>query len=373
MQKKILFITPDLGRTGSEMVLWYLLNNLEPKQYDIYVFCLRKGALYDKLPNTLQKRIAYRDSGKWYKKLFRGILKMMGIEPIGYQLKQIHKAFKADLWYTNTILIPQAASAAFQLGVKNVTHFHEVEFAFGFIKSIEFKNIIEYSDTLIGCSERSFNTLKLIAPEKTELQYSFIDEKNIIVNKEEVDELRRKFNVLPEDFVWVISGSLVYMKGLDIILQIMENFKNENVKIIWIGGSLDNGLDSYVKTIAKNKYIDKLFFEGSVSTGYYNYFGLANGFLMLSKEESFSLVMVEAAYLGLPIISFNTGIANKLITSNSGALINIGDVDGIISAMREQHVKEKVGNTDLKNSALEFIIRNQLPHFEKLIDKILKN
>jgi len=371
MRKRIIFITPNLGRTGSEMVLWYLLNNLDIKKYDIFVFCLSRGELYDNLPHTIKRTLAYRGSGKWYKKVFRGILKAIRIEPIGYQLKQIQQSFKADLWYANTILVPQAHKMANDLGVKIVTHFHEVQYAFSFIKSIEFENIIKFSDTLIACSELSLGILNAIAPNKTKLQNSFIDEKSISVDQTKVSLLKKKFGITADDFVWVISGNLAYMKGLNIINQIMASLKDDRIKIIWIGADLNTGLNNYIKNIISHKYANQLFFTGSISSEYYNYLSLADGLLMISSEESFSLVMVEAAYLGIPIVSFDTGIANRLIREDCGELVKNQDVEGLIISMRKQQVKTTINKIALRKGAIEYTVNKQLPNFEKLIGEII--
>ena len=54
---------------------------------------------------------------------------------------------------------------------------------------------------------------------------------------------------------------------------------------------------------------------------------MANGLLSLSKEESFSLVMLEAAYLGIPTVSFATGMAKSFIKEGMGKVVERFDVD----------------------------------------------
>lgn len=369
MKKKILFITPSLARTGSEMVLWYLLTNLDRDKFTPYIFCLKRGELFDQIPTGFNKSIAYRKSGSWYKKVFRGLLKAFGVEPIGYQLKQIQNSFNADLWYVNTILIPQAHLAAKQKNVRIVTHFHELMFAFSFIKSKEFQDIINYSDLLIGCSKLVCEQLANVGHANIKLQNSFIDEQYVNVDRNRVTEIRKKLGITDADFVWVISGTVAFMKGLDDVIKIAEHFKNSLVKIIWVGGEPDNGLSYYMRHVALNKYPGKLMFTGNVGKDYYNYLSIANSLLLLSKEESFSLVMLEAAYLGIPIVAYNVGMAKDFIKEGMGRVVDNFNIGDMIVGMDYLHQNPEQDIELLKRAVKEYTISVQLPHFEKLLEE----
>jgi glycosyltransferase involved in cell wall biosynthesis len=370
MKKKILFITPSLARTGSEMVLWYLINNLDRERFDTYIFCLRNGELLSEIPSDIPKEISYKGSGKWYLKAFRGLLKLFKKEPISYQLNTIQSKIKADLWFVNTLLIPQAQPMAKKIGVKVATYFHELQFAFTFIKSKEFENIIKYSDYLIGCSTTVCKTLIKTGHTNVLLQNSFIDEKQIFINPNRVAELKKQLNISKDDFVWVISGTVAYMKGLDFVIDILEHFKDKQIKIVWLGGALDNGLDNYIKTVVKVNYPNKLIFTGAVTDDYYNYLSIADGFLLPSKEESFSLVLLEASYLQIPIVAFNVGIAKNFIKDGMGILVDSFNISEMVNAIESIQQNKNIDKVLLKSAVLEYTTSKQLPLFEKLLDSL---
>lgn len=369
MKKKVLLITPSLDRTGSEMLLWYLINNLDPHRFELYVFSLRKGELYRQLPERIGKSAAYR-VGKWYHKVFRGLLKLLGTEPIGYQLKQIQKRFKADLWYANTILIPQAPPVAKAVGVKMATHFHEFMYAYSFIKSGAFKDIVEHSDVLVGCSPLVCEKLRALGHPKVLLQNSFIDVQKIKPDAQRVAALRQQHGLAETDFVWLISGSMAYMKGLDMVLAIAEHFKKQPVKIIWVGGDLHNGLDYYVKTVVAKQNCQNLIFTGAIAADYYNYFALANAYLSLSREECLSLAMLEAASLGKPIVSFDTGIAKTFVKEGMGLVVDSFNVADMIKAMEAFRQTPSHSAQLLKEAAAVYTVEQQLPKFEQLLANI---
>ncbi|PTS95131.1 hypothetical protein DBR11_21815 [Pedobacter sp. HMWF019] len=369
--KKILFITPIFGRTGSEMILWYLLNHLDPKEYRIYLFSEQMGELLNKLPPHVKTAVSYRNSKVWYLKLFRGILKMFGIHPVGYQLSRLQKKFKADLWYVNTITVPGSYGAAKKSNVKIVTHFHELLQAYNLIRYNNLKDVISISDVCIGCSEEVCDRVLDLGHRDVRLQYSFIDAAGIKPDLNRVGELRRDLGINPGDFVWIISGTISYMKGLDQIIPVLEHFKGQSVKIIWIGGKLDTGLQYYAEQIVAEKYKNQLFFPGGQSADYYNYMELADGMLILSREESFSLVAVEAVYLGKPVVGFNTGILGQIINEENGALSNTMDINAVISGMHIFHERPVIDLEKSRQNVLKYTSEFQLPHFERLLNELL--
>lgn len=371
MKKRILFITQDLARTGSEMVLWYLLINLDKEKYAIAVFCIRKGELYDVLPDYIEKHMMYKSSANWVDRAFRRLLKLVGIHPLNYQLNEIQRKFNADIWYVNTIAVPEVFELKKHKDIKLITHVHEFLYAFSEIKAQTLQRAISYSDVLIGCSEMVCEKLADFEKTKVELQYSFVDTETIHTNPEKIELIKKKLGILPNDKVWVVSGGTKYMKGLDQVLPLLEYFKaDDTVKIMWLGTQSSNALEFYVRTVAEKKYPGKLIFTGALSEDYYNYMSVATGLLLLSREETFSLVMVEAAYLGLPVVAFDIGIAKDFLKEDMGTVVENRDLNEIITGMQRVHENHHYSKGSLKNAAMVYSAKHQLPIYEALMDKI---
>lgn len=368
--KRILFITQNLGRTGSELVLWHLLKELNPAEYSAYVFCLKKGELYNTLPNHIQKSVLYKASGKWNKKVLRTILKLLGKDPVEYQLKYLNQHFKPDSWYINTLAIPAAHQAAAKLGVKVITHLHELEYAFTFITHQQFNIMLQVTDNFIGCSETVCQKIKDLGKSNVRLQHSFIDLNTINPSLEKVASLKKQLGITPEDFVWVVSGATTYMKGFDNVLPIFENFPSKNIKILWIGRKIDDGLTCYVEEVASTKFPGRLILTGSLAENYIDYMAIANGLLLLSKEESFSLVILEAAAIGIPTVAFNVGLAEDFIQEGMGEVISEGNKERLFAAMKRLHDNPKQNSKKLKEEAAKYGSDYQLPKFQNLLTEI---
>lgn len=373
IKKKILFITPTLNRTGSEMVLWYLLNNIDREKFEPYVFSLEQGTLFKELPVTISKSVAYKRSGIWWKRLFRGLLKLAAIDPVAYQLEKIQHNFKADLWYTNTLMIPQASIAAKKVGVKIATHFHEILYAYSFIKAQEFKNIAEKSDYLVACSPKAYQELRRISDKKILLQRSFFDINSIQIDHNEALLLRKKFAIPDNNFVWAISGTMHYMKGAEYIIQLLDIYKDRNITFVWLGATGDDGLTYYIQEVARRSK-GKLVLTGSLAENYYNHLSFCDGFLMVSKEESFSLVLLDAAYCKLPIVSFDTGIAEEFIKEGMGYCISDWSIGSLVKAMNKVHNGDYVKDAEISCKAvLPYTVEAQIPQFESLLETLIGN
>lgn len=369
--KKILFITQDLNRTGSEMVLWYLLTNLDSDKYAISVFCIRKGELFDLLPKYVEKYVMYRNSPRWSERMRRRILKFFGKHPLKFQLDEIQKKINADIWFVNTVAVPEIFELDKHPRIKIVTYIHEYLYAFSSIKRMTLERIISYSDICIGCSEMVCEKIANLKAEVM-LQHSFIDTEEIRVNELNVQAIKEKLGILPTDFVWVVSGGTHYMKGFDLVLPLLEHFKDESVKILWLGSKLDNGLEYYVRSVAEQKYPNRLMLVGAQSAEYYDYMSVANGLLLLSREETFSLVMIEAAYLGLPIVAFDIGIAKTFIKEDMGIVVHDRSIESFVEGMSTIHNGTAINTTELREEAMKYSVEQQLPIFTAVLDNIFE-
>lgn len=372
MKKKILFITQDLGRTGSEMVLWHLLQHLDSDKYEMYVFCLKSGSLYDSLPVYISKSVMYQHNSNILKRAFRRVLKKFKVSALDYQLNYIQKRFKADVWFVNTIVIPEVYSVAKNHDVKIATYIHELLYAFSFISASSMQKVISYSDICIGCSEDVCARITEMGHTNVKLQHSFIDVNLIKPDFARVSIIRKELGFLTTDFVWVVSGKTTYMKGLDYVIPILEHFKDQPVKILWLGSEDETGLLFYVQQVAKLKYPGKLIFSGAQSTDYYNHLAVGNGLLLLSKEESFSLVLVEAAKLGLPVVSFDVGIADQFLNTEigMGSVVKSRNVEDFVIQMKIVQDNFNFETEEIKKTALIYSVEHQVPRFENLMAEL---
>ena len=367
--KKILFITHNLGRTGSEMLLWYSLTHLDKKKFLPLLFTKDKGVLIDDLPAEIEHFLPYKKNPKRSLRFLRSILKIFKIDSLEYQLTQIHKKNKVDFWYVNTIVIPEIYPIAKKLGVKIVTHAHEMPLAYNFVSYSGLETIVSSSELMIGCSEAVCEKISDMGRADVKLLYGFIDINKIVCTKSAaIVKADTGFN--NNDFIWAISGKTSLIKGVDYLVSLLGELP-ENVKIIWIGGEEDTGIYYYAKKAVENKFPERVRFLGAQSEDYYNYLNSADAFLLLSREDSFPLVMLEAAALGKPIVGFKSGGISEFVKENTGIVVDSWRTKDLAAAMMEvKNNPDRFVEADIKKQAARYEVKKQLSILEDILEQV---
>ncbi len=365
--KKILFITPFFGRTGSEMQLFYILENLNTEKFKPFLFARNDGVLLKSLPKHIKYFIGYKKHKNYLYRLFRLLLYAVNVNPIEFQLRRIHRKINADYWYINTIVNRDAYSVAVKLGINVIAHIHEMPMYFDMVKAKTIEDALK-SEICIGCSQIVCDIFEDMGHENVHLLHSFVNDKHIVLN-ENSGNISSQFNFSSGDFIWVISGSVNMIKGVDFVIPLLKELKS-NHKIIWIGQIEDSGTTKYSLLAGNAKFKDRLFFVGKKSTDYYDYLNLGNAFLSLSRQDSFPLVLQEAAHLGKPIVGFNSGGIEEYVNEKIGIVVNQLSFTELADAMAEveknyllydkEYIKQyaKTYNADSQTKKLELILES---------------
>ncbi len=314
-KRRILFITPLASRTGSEMMLLNIILRLDRSRYEVAVASYAQGELLDELPDHVR---VYKVPGNF--SMLDRINYHLGRHPITTALKDIQKDFKADIWYLNTIVLPQAASTAVSLNVPFVVHFHEMPLSYVYVNEKEFDLIIRKAHYIIGCSEATCLGIRQAGASNVSLVYSFIEDKVRPKDDTEVAAIRKELGIAPGQFAWIMSGVPSERKGFDFFPEIAGLLDDENTHLIWVGGGeARNGYISWVENrISSLRSRTRIHLTGKQKERYDQYLHAADGFILTSRQDPFPLVMIEAATLGKPIVSFPSGGVSELMRDGMG-------------------------------------------------------
>lgn len=106
-------------------------------------------------------------------------------------------------------------------------------------------------------------------------------------------------------------------------MQISESARNKRWKFLWIGAERHTGFNYYLhryrEKLSKN---NNLIFVDEKSSDYYNFLNIADGFLLTSFNESFSLVTLEAMALGKPALVYDCGGVRDFVTERTGRILS---------------------------------------------------
>jgi glycosyltransferase involved in cell wall biosynthesis len=366
-KQRILFFTPFASRTGSEMMLLYIIQRIDRSRFDIGIVCFAPGELLKEMPADVKIFIA---PGKY--NLLQKIQFHVGYHPTNEFLRKVARDFKPDLWYVNTTMLPQAISIAKEFPVKTVAHIHELPLSYAHLSKNDIETIMQAPDLVIGCSQVTCDAIQNAGGKRTALLYSFIDSEKVKVDQARSNELRTQLGIPANDFVWVLSGTTSERKGFDLLPDIAEALNDPQVHLLWVGEKLDDGLVYYTdQRLSRSSTKTQVHLVGKQKNDYYNYLNIGNGFLLTSRQDPYPLVMLEAALLGKPIASFPSGGVVEFIEDGMGLTTDDISVKQLVNAMRNI-MDGQVAIIPQKSieRARQFSIDNGYAEWLKIVDQL---
>lgn len=387
-EKKILFITPGAQSFGGNIFLlnflrWYRQNGGNDF-ITLYGFPGDLSKDFAELSRTFQYFFSEGDSsfarkaaGKFANRLElrRAFLKStISRENIG-------------LIYSNAVTNSRMLSTFDHLDVPVISHCHELESLIQLSGIDDFNRLRDRTSHFVAVSDavrRNLITNHEIAPEKVSLIHAFTPVHD--VSAEEIESRRKKVLSeldLPEDaFMVGASGTLNWRKAPELLPQIAHAVKKMNadaaIYFVWIGGAAKN--DS--RLFELNYDAERLgvaermrFVEHKKDP--LDYFAAIDVFAMISREDPYPLVCLEAASLGKPIICFaDAGGMPEFVEDDCGYVVPYLDLDKfaekIVEMSEDRERTRALGENARRKVRARHDIEIAAPAVAALIERFLK-
>jgi L-malate glycosyltransferase len=315
-RKKLVFFTPSLERTGSEIVLFNLLPFAA--DYEVTVISKYRGALFDHLPSNIHKAYLYKESSGIFSKIVNRIRAIVVVP-------KILAANRDATWYVNTIVLPEIISYAKMHSVPVILHLHELEQMFALLSADDVKKVSGYPSLVIANSGTSAEVLSRRGRlEKTAVIYPGIDIQALKLAAAYRDEYRKKMG-LKDEFLWVMCGTLDNNKNPLLFIKVAKELKRfaTGFRMAWIGGSPggDDLAEKVKRASTEQDTADVVVWLGNKGQEFYRYFSCADGLILTSEFESFSMVTAEAMAFGIPVVANNCGGVSEIIEKGAGLIV----------------------------------------------------
>lgn len=142
-----------------------------------------------------------------------------------------------------------------------------------------------------------------------------IKEKSIQVSKDEINDIKEKFQLSGVKFIYV--GRLIPLKGIMELLEAWKDTAPTNATLMLVGeGQLQMDIESFlsIHNITSVKFIGRIEYDQLAK-----YYKSADCFIIPTLEDNWSLVVPEAMACGLPIAcSIYNGCHPELVTKDNG-------------------------------------------------------
>ncbi len=179
-----------------------------------------------------------------------------------------------------------------------------------------------------------------------------------------------------EKLSFVATGSLIYRKGYDVLIAACEkmNISREKWELKIIGGGEEKeNLQEQINraNLQKNIHLVGQKDKEDIIELLIN----SNVFVLPSRNENFSVAVLEALACGLPVIASICGGIRECIDEKNGLLFPVDDVDALANALQymiesyDKYNRQSIA-ADCKNRFSPEVIAKQLTTvFEEAIEK----
>jgi glycosyltransferase involved in cell wall biosynthesis len=333
LRKKILFLGHSAFQGGGELCLDTLLKNLDLAKYDVTVFFPWDGPMVESA-RAAGARVEIRPLNWWmcwgfspwyFKNLL--LTTLPNIVGLARYLRRQH----IDLVYTNSGVLFEGAVAAYFAGVPHVWHVHEVlrpgnvshaVLPLWLIKKL-FRRL---SGRILFESNASRNVfVGSKADAKSAVVYNCVRIPDRAATLGQ-DEARRLFGLRDEDQVVSFVGRFSERKNPLLLVRAAARIADRSrLRFLFAGeGPLRDQLLSTIDSLGLSECCRVLPFQNDV-TGILS----ATDVLVLpSRQESFGLVLIEAAALGKPVLATRTeGPCEIVVDGVTGFLVADDDAE----------------------------------------------
>lgn len=365
--RRMLAVTHETTLTGAPMNLLHFVTWLTRNtDVEVQVLALSDGPLRHrfeavapvtlldqhmaaKLLATAQTGLMHLGSSRAWKPIARARL-----EP---QLRNL-KDF--DLVYANSIA-SSALLAHLPPAPVIVSHVHELQVALRTWREPAHVAALEdLPDAWIAASgavrdmlidEREFDADSVL------LHHEFIEAQRIAereVTLREIEQVRRSLGIPADAAVVLGAGTVDWRKGPDLFVQLATEVRRrtrEPVRFVWVGGDLTSTDFERIRSDIERTGSDHVHFVG-VKPDPIPWFAMADVFALTSREDPFPLVCLEAATLGVPIVTYrNGGMPELLEAAGPDAAVGVVDhldvaamADRIIAMLNSDQLRERSGS-----------------------------
>jgi glycosyltransferase involved in cell wall biosynthesis len=331
---RVLFISHDASRTGAPMLLLHLLGWLKShSSLRFEVLLGEDGELRPQFEAVASVSVA----GGW----------RSGWSP-GTLAGRVHRRrlltrLRAERWgaiYANTIATGDILDALGAGRRPVICHVHELETMIRFHGPANFAALKRHVRRYIACSEAVKANLvdrHQLDPGAIDVVHEFIPLRHAAVDPspQSGDRLRRELGISADALIVGASGTTDWRKGPDVFIQLARAVHLKRVArpvhFVWIGGASPGTyrfeeLQHDIRAIGME---DRVHFIGARADAL-ACFAVFDLFALVSREDPFPLVCLEAASLRKPIVCFaGAGGEPEFVEQDCGFVVPYLDIDAM--------------------------------------------
>ena len=383
--KKVLFVVDERKMGGVSVVLQDILKFINIKKYEIDIMVLHNHGDYfenlDKSINliygtpffeavdyTLKEVLKSKNLKLIFHKLYLVFLlktKLIGRKIVKERKKCLTKKYDVEIAFKDGI------TAAFTGYGDSLKKYHWLHTDYTISNPVSkysklFQEIYLKFDKIIGVSNDVIKEfLKYYKANDTDVVYNLIDKEKIISGskKDKVTYPQDKLNL-------VTVGRMHYQKGYDRLIEVLNRLNIENKLSDVLVHIVGDGPDELKLRDLVSKYNlqDKVKFLGRKANPY-PYIASADLFLLPSRYEAYSIVVLETLTLKVPILACRVLSIEETLKGKYGIVVENSEeglYNGILGIIENKNTLKKYSDNLKKYS---YNINDIIKKIENLLDE----
>ena len=343
--------TSDIG--GAEKLLLDICRYTDKDKFDLIITSFQKGALENEFKRfSYVKKIDLNDSKQFSFKTLRRLNKIIKKERI--DIIQTHLQ-KPDLY--GFLLKLKNPHVTWIIKKGNTDDYRTKLFwriSNGFIH--RFANLVIPTSNQV---KEFTKKIEFVPEKKFKVIYSGIDTAamDLALKKDCSKKLKKELGFKKTDKVIISVGRLVYQKGFSYLIRIMKELteQDKRYKLLIVGdGPLKSKLESLILNLKVNDNV-KLLGE---RTDVIDLLQISDLFCLTSVKEGIPITLMEAMYVGVPIVTTNVGGNKELVQhGQTGFLEKAKDISSIKQRIKQLLHKESIRKKFIENARKTILAR----------------
>ena len=383
MTKEILFISHDASRTGAPIVFLHFLRWFKQNTDIPFRIILKKGGELESEFSELAPTLVFEQKLK--NGIYDRIKRRLIPHDPALRLKKWLGDFNIGLIYSNTATNGNLLELLSFLDCPVISHIHELEYVIQYFGLESFGKTQKHTTHYIACAEAVKDNLitnhKIPSIDITVI-HEFIPIISTEFNSRDkpkkilYGELKLQNNV----FIVGASGTTDWRKGVDLFIQLAYTVKRKDkdaeIQFVWVGGQCE-GIQHFAleQDILKAGLTNIVHFIGSKPNPL-DYFSGFSLFALMSREDPYPLVCLEAASLGKPIICFDQGGGEpEFVEDDCGFVVPYLNLDAmadkILELYQDKHLCLQLGQNAAKKVGDRHDIEITAPEILEVIKQYL--
>jgi glycosyltransferase involved in cell wall biosynthesis len=289
-----------------------------------------------------------------------------------------------DLIYSNTVTNGHLLNRLAPFHCPVITHVHELQHWFERSGSENLEFVKKYSDSYIAASAAVSSYLSGVVGIPSEIihtVHSFTELPKTLDPESAGKRIRDKLAISPEAFVIVGSGHETWRKGKDLFVALCQALvslePSTDFQFLWVGGWEGSSHEAEISHLVTSSQLTRhITFVGQVDNPI-DYFCAANCFAMVSREDPFPLVCLEAASVGVPILCFReAGGMPEFVDGDAGFTVDYCDVAAmahrILEISRNPKLAQELGRVASQKARGKFCAEVGSKKVKTVLDFTLK-